>query len=98
MMGMMTDRGRERGSGEPTVEAGAALRRFLKAESLRPLKRRGQNFLVDAGVLEAVVEAADLRSEDRVLEIGPGLGVLTEALASRVGRVLGVEKDARFLR
>jgi 16S rRNA (adenine1518-N6/adenine1519-N6)-dimethyltransferase len=93
----MVDR-RRAASRVPGVGSAEELRRFLRRESLRPLKRRGQNFLVDAGVLEAVVEAAELRPDDRVLEIGPGLGVLTEALAARVARVVAVEKDARFLR
>lgn len=66
---------------------------LLRRRGLRPNRRRGQNFLVDANVLARVADAADLRPEDGVLEIGPGLGGLTRALAARAGRVLAVEVD-----
>lgn len=59
----------------------------------RAKKRLGQNFLSDRRILEAIVDAADLSPEDRVLEIGPGQGVLTRELASRSGRVVAVELD-----
>lgn len=59
----------------------------------RAKKRLGQNFLTDRRILEAIVEAAQLSPEDRVLEIGPGQGVLTRELASRAGQVVAVELD-----
>lgn len=59
----------------------------------RAKKRLGQNFLTDRRVLDAIVEAAALGPEDRVLEIGPGQGVLTRELASRAGSVVAVELD-----
>ena len=50
-----------------------------------PRKRFGQHWLKDASVLESIIDAADLQSDDRVLEVGPGRGALTERLlASRV--------------
>jgi 16S rRNA (adenine1518-N6/adenine1519-N6)-dimethyltransferase len=61
--------------------------------SVRPKRSLGQHFLVDENVLGVVGRLADLRAEDVVLEVGPGLGVLTRYLADRVGRVHAVELD-----
>lgn len=59
----------------------------------RPKKRFGQNFLRDLSVVERILTAADLSPDDRVLEIGPGLGVLTERLLARAGEVQVMEVD-----
>lgn len=59
----------------------------------RPRKALGQSFLVSPGVLQHILSAAEASAEDVVLEIGPGLGVLTRALADRVRRVVAVEVD-----
>jgi 16S rRNA (adenine1518-N6/adenine1519-N6)-dimethyltransferase len=72
------------------------LRRLLAAERLRPRKALSQNFLTDAAVLEAIVDAADLRPGDRVVEVGPGLGVLTRRLLAAGAAVIAVELDARL--
>ena len=56
-------------------------------------KRFGQHWLRDASVLAAIVEAADLRAEDRVLEVGPGRGALTERLLACCGGVQAIELD-----
>ncbi len=72
------------------------VRETLAALGATPSKALGQNFLIDAHIVEIVVDAADVKPEDRVLEIGPGLGVLTDALAERAGFVLAVEKDRTF--
>ena len=61
-----------------------------------PNKTLGQNFLIDRNILEAMVDASGVRPGDRVLEIGPGLGVLTEALLARGVQVTAVEKDSRL--
>ncbi|HNX34671.1 MAG TPA: 16S rRNA (adenine(1518)-N(6)/adenine(1519)-N(6))-dimethyltransferase RsmA [Kiritimatiellia bacterium] len=61
-----------------------------------PNKTLGQNFLIDRNILEAMVDASGVRPGDHVLEIGPGLGVLTEALLARGVRVTAVEKDSRL--
>jgi 16S rRNA (adenine1518-N6/adenine1519-N6)-dimethyltransferase len=61
--------------------------------SVRPKKELGQHFLVDDNILGVVGRLADLRDDDVVLEIGPGLGVLTTYLADRVARVHAVELD-----
>jgi 16S rRNA (adenine1518-N6/adenine1519-N6)-dimethyltransferase len=61
--------------------------------NVRPKKSLGQHFLVDENMLGVVGRLADLRPDDVVLEIGPGLGVLTRYLADRVARVHAVELD-----
>lgn len=61
-----------------------------------PNKTLGQNFLVDRNTLEEIVDAAEIQSGDRVLEIGPGLGVLTEELLKRGAEVVAIEKDSRL--
>lgn len=71
-------------------------RALLQQYGLKPTKSLGQNFLVDPGALERILIAADIRPEDTVLEIGPGLGALTEPLASRAARVVAVELDERL--
>lgn len=59
----------------------------------RAKKRLGQNFLKDRSVIEKTMDAAELGPEDQVLEIGPGLGVLTDELANRADTVVAVEVD-----
>src|SRR4030043_1601347 len=66
---------------------------LLKKYNLRPSKRLGQNFLIDENVLKKIIDTAELSPDDIVLEIGPGMGVLTIELAKRVKRVIAVEKD-----
>lgn len=61
-----------------------------------PNRTLGQNFLIDRNSLDAIVEAAGVRAGQRVLEIGPGLGVLTEAMLAAGASVTAVEKDARL--
>lgn len=72
------------------------LRRLLAREHLRPRRALSQNFLADAAALDAIVDAAELHPGDRVLEIGPGLGVLTRRLLAAGASVLSVEIDARL--
>lgn len=69
------------------------VKNFLHSHNLRPKDYFGQNFLVDDQALQEIVEAAEINSKDTILEVGPGLGVLTRELASRAGRVVAVEKD-----
>jgi len=73
-----------------------AVRRMLAELAVRPSRALGQNFLVDANILRILVDAAELSPSDGVVEVGPGLGALTDALLARAGRVLAVEKDARL--
>ncbi|MBI4359372.1 MAG: ribosomal RNA small subunit methyltransferase A [Candidatus Nealsonbacteria bacterium] len=65
--------------------------------SFRPQKGLGQNFLRQKGVLNQMVVVAEINSQDLVLEIGPGLGSLTQALAQKARRVVAIEKDGRLI-
>lgn len=60
-------------------------------------KKFGQNFLIDSHVLERITEAAQLNSQDCVIEIGPGLGAMTQYLAKSAGRVIAVEIDRALI-
>src|SRR5512142_2754130 len=73
------------------------LESVLRRHGVRAATSIGQHFLVDAGVLAAIVEAAELSAADDVLEIGPGPGVLTAALADRARSVTTVEIDERMV-
>ena len=70
---------------------------LLKKYETRSLKRLGQNFLVDKGIIKKIVQAAELKKNETVLEIGPGIGVLTQELAKRVKKVIAVEKDPKMV-
>jgi 16S rRNA (adenine1518-N6/adenine1519-N6)-dimethyltransferase len=73
------------------------MRRILADRAIQLTKSLGQNFLHDANQLRRIVEAAELSPRDKVLEIGPGLGPLTERLLEHVGEVLAIEKDLRLV-
>lgn len=78
----------------------AAVAALLKRHQLRPRRRFGQNFLVDANTLGKIVGAGEVGSGDAVLEVGAGLGVLTRALAEAVGgagKVVALEIDRDLL-
>jgi 16S rRNA (adenine1518-N6/adenine1519-N6)-dimethyltransferase len=68
----------------------------MGAERLRPRKSLSQNFLTDPEALDAIVEAGELQPGDRVVEVGPGLGVLTRRLLAAGASVLAVEVDSRL--
>jgi len=68
-------------------------RALLHAFNLHPKKRLGQNFLIDEAVLARIIDAADISNNDEVLEIGTGLGVLTEALAKKAKHVVTLDPD-----
>ncbi len=72
------------------------LKLALKLSGLEAKKSYGQNFLIDRDALARIVGAAQLQPTDTVLEIGPGLGVLTDELVKRAGRVVAVEADAEL--
>jgi hypothetical protein len=73
------------------------MKEHLAAGGIRLTKSLGQSFLHDGNQLRRIVEAAQLRPCDRVLEIGPGLGPLTELLLPEAGEVLAIEKDRRLV-
>jgi 16S rRNA (adenine1518-N6/adenine1519-N6)-dimethyltransferase len=73
------------------------LREVLRRHGVRAARSLGQRFLVDRSVLSAIVDAAELSPDDDVLEVGPGPGVLTAALAARARTVTAVEVDPRMV-
>lgn len=73
------------------------MRDLLTSRGIQLSKSLGQNFLHDGNQLRRIVDAAELKPTDKVLEIGPGLGPLTELLVAQAGEVLAIEKDARLV-
>ncbi len=63
----------------------------------RPSKRLGQNFLIDKNVLQKIISAADLGKNDIVLEVGPGIGTLTQELVKISEKVVAIEKDKKMI-
>ena len=82
----------------PRRLSGLGVERYLRRNGLAARKRHSQNHLVDAQVLEAIVDAADPQPGRRILEIGPGLGILTGALLERGADVIAIEVDPRLAR
>ncbi|MFC2048204.1 rRNA adenine N-6-methyltransferase family protein, partial [Chloroflexota bacterium] len=81
------------------LKAGSLLtqtRRLLRRFDLRVRKGLGQHFLIDEEALKLIIVAAELTPTDVVMEIGPGLGVLTRELAKQVGRVVAIELDNKL--
>ena len=69
----------------------------MSSSGFKTKKSLGQNFLQDDFTIESIADACGAGPEDTVVEIGPGLGVLTDALAERAGRVVAVELDDRLI-
>ena len=63
---------------------------------IRPSKGLGQHFLYERGIVQRMVRAAGVTSDDAVLEVGPGLGILTSELLLRAGRVVAIERDQKL--
>jgi len=83
----------------PTPQRVGDWKAILRTLGVTPSRRMGQNFLVDRDVLAEIVEAAGVQPGETVIEVGPGLGILTAALAQAVGasgRVIAVELDKRL--
>ena len=69
----------------------------LKKYHFSARKKYGQNFLIDPHVLEKIMEAAEITKEDCVIEIGPGIGTMTQGLCERAGKVLAIEIDGELI-
>lgn len=82
---------------QPVIARREVTNRILKAFHLRADKNLGQNFLVEESVVNRIAAAAELTPQDKVLEIGPGIGTLTQALARTGAQVTSVELDKRLL-
>ncbi len=70
---------------------------ILNSYGILPSKSFGQNFLINRGILDKIVRAADIKEDDTIVEVGPGLGVLTMELAKKAKRVIAVEKDRKMV-
>lgn len=81
---------------QPTIANKKVTRYILQRFGIHMSKRLGQNFLIDASIVQGIVDAANVQENDRVLEIGPGIGTLTQALAETGAEVTCVELDKRL--
>ena len=82
---------------QPIIARREVTARILQAFHLKADKNLGQNFLVEESVVNRIAKTAELTPEDTVLEIGPGIGTLTQALAMTGASVLSVELDKRLI-
>jgi 16S rRNA (adenine1518-N6/adenine1519-N6)-dimethyltransferase len=73
------------------------LKNILEKYEIHPQKKFGQNFLINEKNVEQIISAAELSSNDIILEIGPGLGTLTQKLCQKAKKVIAVEKDERMV-
>ena len=80
----------------PLIADPSATRHVLKKFKLRAVKGLGQNFLIDANIVRQIVNAADIHTGDEVLEIGPGIGTLTQGLLEAGAHVTAVELDKKL--
>lgn len=82
---------------KPIIASPQVTQHILNRFKLRADKKLGQNFLIDENVVHQIVAAAELSEVDTVLEVGPGIGTLTQGLAESKARVVAVELDTRLL-
>ena len=75
----------------------SAIKNLLKKHQIQPSKRLGQNFLIDKRAIKKIIWATDLQPDEIVLEIGPGIGNLTQELAKKAKKVIAVEKDQKMV-
>lgn len=71
-------------------------KKLLRKYDIRAKKGLAQHFLIDDAVLEKILDAADIKPDDTVIEVGPGLGLMTAELAKRAGWVIAIELDNRL--
>jgi 16S rRNA (adenine1518-N6/adenine1519-N6)-dimethyltransferase len=74
----------------------ARTKKLLRRYNIHSRKKLGQHFLIDDAVLEKILNAAALTKDDTVIEVGPGLGLMTQELARRAGWVIAIELDNRL--
>ncbi|MFH1643315.1 MAG: 16S rRNA (adenine(1518)-N(6)/adenine(1519)-N(6))-dimethyltransferase RsmA [Patescibacteria group bacterium] len=75
-----------------------AIQVILEDYNLKPQKKMGQNFLIDKNIIAKFITTCDLNENDTVIEIGSGLGSITQFLAEKAGEVIGVEKDPELVK
>jgi len=69
----------------------------IKENHIVPLRRRGQNFLINPKVIKRIIDIAEINKEDVILEIGPGLGALTKPIANKCEKVIAIEIDKKLV-
>ena len=93
LTGFGMDKSRSKGSSNSLL---AQTKRLLRQFDLRARKGLGQHFLIDREVLGLITSAAELTPADLIVEVGPGLGILTRELAQRAGWVIAIELDNKL--
>jgi 16S rRNA (adenine1518-N6/adenine1519-N6)-dimethyltransferase len=83
---------------EPERQTATRIRELLRRAGIQPRHDLGQNFLIDLNLLDVIVQAADLKPTDLILEVGTGTGSLTARMAPHVRRVIAVEYDPHMAR
>ncbi|MBU2213318.1 ribosomal RNA small subunit methyltransferase A [Patescibacteria group bacterium] len=73
------------------------IRQFCSIHSLKLNTDLGQHFLIDQDILDRIVETADIQPDDHIVEIGPGIGILTKKLLKKAGKVTAIELDKRMI-
>ena len=81
----------------PEIASPTRTRAIMESYGLTFKKSLGQNFLTDINILNKIVAAAEVTPEDDVIEIGPGIGALTEQLAKNAHQVMALEIDDRLI-
>jgi 16S rRNA (adenine1518-N6/adenine1519-N6)-dimethyltransferase len=74
----------------------ARTKELCRVYDIKPARSKGQNFLINDGIYQAIVNAAEIGEKDTVLEVGPGLGFLTAELSKKAARVVAVELDDKL--
>ena len=82
---------------QPYLATPTATTEILRKYDLRTQKKYGQNFLIDAHIPAKIADSAEITEEDCILEIGPGIGTLTQFLAQKSGKVIAVELDDKLI-
>ncbi|AZR74439.1 16S rRNA (adenine(1518)-N(6)/adenine(1519)-N(6))-dimethyltransferase [Anoxybacter fermentans] len=82
---------------EKVISTPGKTREILQKFNLQPNKALGQNFLIDNNILNKIIKAGEVTKKDHVIEIGPGIGSLTQRLAEMAGKVTVIEKDRRLI-
>ncbi|HMP89908.1 MAG TPA: 16S rRNA (adenine(1518)-N(6)/adenine(1519)-N(6))-dimethyltransferase RsmA [Kiritimatiellia bacterium] len=82
--------------GKPKLTRPSEVRAWIERQQFLPSKVLGQNFLIDENILKIMIDSAEIAPDDVILEVGPGLGILTEPLAERAKKVVAIEKDKRL--
>jgi 16S rRNA (adenine1518-N6/adenine1519-N6)-dimethyltransferase len=72
------------------------IKQLLQGLAISPRKSYGQNFLIDVNILNIMTQTAQLNASDIVLEVGPGLGILTEAMLPHIKQLIAIEKDIKL--